>query len=382
MLKKITLVLILLIGNYSFSQTFKSVNELINISKKDPSALEKELSVKGFSFIGKDKERQEFSKFGEKVSYELNPRVFQYSFRDRTSYLNYYSQMEKSGFTITKGKVTKLENDQDENANIFEKGKVQISLIDISENNEEEYSILIYPFYNESATRTSSANNNSSKESISYGNVYVAVMLPKSKMGDPASKSTTIKQDMQGQGGMGATAGFEGGWSGVAGFNSLNSKLPFFLNFGLSLKLMGGIQPFSYENLGKPYDDYKYNGFAKMGGGGGPAIVLSPFRDADFRLTFYYDFLPSANFGGSIVYDGPDANYSQTIERDDASFALIKVFGFSLKYESILFGVETSKYTDQASYTNNYGYVGNMGSDKFKAKLPINQLIFKFGFCW
>jgi len=382
MLRKLTFVLIVLIGNTSFSQTFKTVNEIINISRKDPSALEKALALKGFSFVGKEDERQRFSKSSEMISYELNPRVFQYSFEDRRSYLEFYSQMEKGGYIITKGKVTKIDDNKEVNANIFDKGKVHICLIDIGEDGEEEYSILIYPFNNNDNSNTSNSNQSSAKDPISYANMYVALMLPKSKMAKPASQSTTINQDFQGQGGMSATAGIEGGWSGIVGFDLINNKLPYFLDFGLSLKLMGGIQPFSYESLGDPFDDYKYSGFAKVGGGGGPAIVLSPFRETDFRMVFYYDFLPSASLGGSIVYNGPDSDYQQTIDRDGASFALIKVFGFSLKYQNVLFGIETSNYIDKGSYTNTYGYTGNIGNEKFKANLPVKQLILKLAYCF
>jgi hypothetical protein len=380
MVKLITLLFSVLIVNSFYSQTFATVNELIALSKKDPSSLEKTLNLKGFKFVGKDGERQEFSKFGESISYEMNPRVVQYNFTERSSYLEFYTHLQKGGYVISKGKVTNIDDDEEHDANIFDKGKVHICLVDSGSDEDINYTILIYPFQN--ASSSGSTTQNSAKDPISYGNMYLALLLPKSKMASPASQSTTIQQDFQGQGGMGATAGFEGGWSGVVGSDLINSRLPYFLDLGLSLKLMGGIQPFSYESLGTPFDDYKYNGFVKAGLGGGPAVVLSPFRETDFRMAFYYDFLPSVNLGGSIVYNGPDTDYSQSIEKDAASFALIKVFGFSLKYQSLLLGIETSNYIDKADYTNSYGYTGNMGSNKFQAKLPVKQLILKIGYCF
>jgi hypothetical protein len=380
--KIIFFLLLSITANQAFAQSFSTLNELLGLSRKNPKELEKALLLKGFSYDGLEDERQKFSKLGEGLNYELNPRVLQYNFMSREYFLEYYAFMERSGYVITKSTVMSIDTDEEQNAQLFEKGKIRIFLYqsDMTEGSET-YSILLYPFGNENSN-SSSDNSNSGKESISFGNIYVALLSPRSAMANKPSSSNSIQQGLQGFAGMGATAGFEGGFSGIAGLNLINNRLPYFLDLGISLKIMGGLQPFSYESLGFPYDDYKYSSFAKVGGGGGPAVVLSPLRETDFRIIFYYDFLPSASLGGAITYDGEIPDYSQSMARKSGSFALIKAFGFSVKYQSVLLGIESSKYIDKGSYENKFGYTGNITTETFEAKLPVNQLIVKLAYCF
>lgn len=377
-MKKITCFFILIqISAITFGQSFVNIKEIITLSQQDPIDIESSLSNLGFSFSGKNsQDRYEFEGYQESVQYAILPRVFQYNFTSRSTYLAFYSELKKSGYSFQTGNVIVLSTNTEKEATVFKKGGIQVSLVDMSRDGVESYAALIIPAEDEN----SSGGYSDSKDNISYGGFYAAVLFPRGIIADQPSQNTTIQQEFNGLGGIGAKTGFEFGISGVAGLNSLNERLPYFLDFGVSLKAMCGLQPFSYEGLGAPYDDFVYNNFIKLGGGGGPAIALTPIRDVDLRLFFYYDFLPSANFGGSIVYNGDEPNYEQEISRDAPSFALAKAFGFTLKYEDIFIGVETSKYTDKSNYTNSYGYGTPLTQEPFNAKLPIQQLVLKIGY--
>jgi hypothetical protein len=369
--------LLLLISPNFFGQSFGNIKEIISLSHKEPLEIETSLSNLGFTYSGKtSQDRYEFEGYQESVQYAILPRVFQYNFSSRTTYLAFYSQLKKSGYSYQVGNVIVLSTNSEKEATVFEKGGTQVSLVDMSKDGVESYAALIV----QTDKGSKSGRYSDSKDIVSYGGFYTALLFPRGIIANQPSQSTSIQQDFQGFGGIGAKTGFEFGLSGVSGLNSLNEKLPYFLDFGVSLKLMYGLQPFSYEGLGTPYDDFEYNSFIKLGGGGGPAIVLSPIRDLDLRLFFYYDFLPSANFGGTIEYIGNEPNYEQKIARDSPSFALTRAFGLTLKYENVFIGLETSKYIDKANYTNAYGYGAPLTQEPFKAKLPIQQLILKVGY--
>ena len=369
--------ILLLISTTLHGQSFGNIKELITLSQQEPLDIETSLTNSGFSYSGKtSQDRYEFEGYQESVQYAILPRVFQYNFVSRTTYLAFYSQLKKSGYSYQVGNVIILSTNTEKEATVFVKGGTQVSLVDMTEDDVESYAALIIPV----DVGGSSGGYSDSKDNIAYGGFYAAVLFPRGVIANQPSQSTSIQQEFNGLGGIGAKTGFEFGISGVAGLNNLNEKLPYFLDFGVSLKAMYGLQPFSYESLGSPYDDFDYNNFIKLGGGGGPAIVLTPIRDADLRLFFYYDFLPSANFGGSIVYNGDEPNYEQEISRDVPSFALARAFGFTLKYEDIFIGIETSKYTDKSSYTNSYGYGAPLTQEKFNAKLPIQQLVLRIGY--
>lgn len=369
--------ILLLISTNLLGQNFANIKELITLSRQEPLDIETSLTNLGFTYSGKtSQDRYEFEAYQESVQYAILPRVFQYNFSSRTTYLAFYSQLKKSGYSYQVGNVIILSTNSEKEATVFSKGGTQVSLVDMSKDDIESYAALIVP----AEGGSSSGGYSDSKDNISFGGFYAAVLFPRGIIANQPSQSTTIQQEFNGFGGIGAKTGFEFGISGVAGLNSLNEKLPYFLDFGVSLKAMYGLQPFSYESLGSPYDDFDYNNFIKLGGGGGPAIALTPFRDVDLRLFVYYDFLPSANFGGSIVYNGDEPDYEQNISRDGPSFALARAFGFALKYQDIFIGIETSKYTDQADYTNSYGYGTPLTEEPFKAKLPIQQLVLKVGY--
>ncbi|MDP4865624.1 MAG: hypothetical protein NWR53_03075 [Crocinitomicaceae bacterium] len=100
--KIIFFLLLSITANQAFAQSYSTLNELLGLSRKNPKELEKALLLKGFSYDGLEDERQKFSKLGEGVNYELNPRVLQYNFMSREYFLEYYAFMERSGYVITK----------------------------------------------------------------------------------------------------------------------------------------------------------------------------------------------------------------------------------------------------------------------------------------
>jgi hypothetical protein len=371
------LSLIILLNTNTFGQSFSTIKEVISVSQKEPLEIETFLSNLGFFYSGKTSEdRYAFVGSGESIQYAILPRVFQYNFTSRTTYLTFYSELKKSGYSFRVGNVIVLNDQSEKEATIFEKGSVQVSLVDMSKDDDESYAALITPDNGEG----NSGSYADSKDDISYGGFYASVLFPRGIVATEPSQNTTLQQEFNGTGGIGASTGFEIGISGVAGLNRLNERLPYFLDFGVSLKLMCGVQPFSYESLGAPFDDFDYNSFIKVGAGGGPSIILSPFRDLDFRFIFYYDFLPSANFGGTIIYNGDEPYYEQKISREEPSFALARAFGFTLKYNDVFLGIEKSTYVDQANYVNEYGYNSQLTKEPFKSKLPFDQLVLKIGY--
>jgi hypothetical protein len=373
---KSTLIFSILISSwFGFSQSFKDVKEIISISIKDPIDLESILIGKGFSFSGKKLERYKFTRSSESVSYELLPRVFQYSFYDRYYYLSFYSELKKAGFTISNSQVELIDSKGSKPATLFVKKGMKVYLVDFTNGTDHEYSILIYPGSNLDGGNMSSIN----KDDISFVNFNISLLSPKGVAAQNPSENTTYQQDFNGDSGIGAKRAYGLGISGVSGLNAINRKLPHFLDFGISLGATFNIQPFSYESLGAPFDDFKYGSFMRLGFGGGPAIVLSPIQNVDFRLIFYYDFTPSVNFGGSLEYENTQYDYEESVVRDDISYALARAYGVSVKYNNVIFSVQKSTYYDRADYTLSYGYNGVLTKNKFKSNLFFEHLSFKLG---
>jgi hypothetical protein len=373
-MKKITLLVVIATCHlFSFAQSFKDVKELISTALKDPIDLERILMSKGFDFEGKKAERYQFTRSNENVSYELLPRALQYSFSNRHYYLSFYSELKKYGFSLSNAEVELMDSKSVKPATLFVKKGMKIYLVDFTDGKDHEYSILIYPGSNLNSDNINSIN----KDDISFAGFTIGLSSPKGVITENPSENTTYEQDFTGVSGIGAKRAYSLGISGVSGLKSVNKKLPYFLDFGVSLGASFDIQPFSYENLGAPFDEFKYGPFMRFGLGAGPAIVLSPLQNKDFRIVLYYDFVPSLNFGGSLTYQNDQ--YEESVLRDDASFSLAKAYGLSVKYNSVIISIQKSAYYDIADYTLTYGYSGNLTDAKFKSNLFFNHLSFKLG---
>ncbi len=358
-----------------FAQSFKDIKELISLSVKEPLELETTLNNKGFTFNGKKSERYGFYRIDERVSYELLPRAFQYSFTSRHHYLSFFSGLKKLGFSVSTSEVQLLDSKEKRSATLFAKKQMEIYLIDLTKGNDHEYSILIYPgpYINESNV------NSLYKNDISFVGIHASTSSAGGVLSENPSETTSYQQDFNGESGMGIKRAYGLEISGISGLKSLNRKLPYFVDFGISLGTSFNVQPFSYESLGAPFDEFKYDAFMRAGLGGGPAILLSPFRNTDFRITFYYDFVPSVNFGGGLRYQNTTYNYEENVLRDKPSFTLVKAYGASIKYKSVIFSVQKSAYFDKANYTLSSGYNGILSQTKFNSNLFFDYLTFKLG---
>jgi len=357
------------------AQDFSNINELISIASKNPSSLESSIKKKGFLYSTFKNNRQSFKhKINESyINYELNPRVLEYTTSNRQFYLDAFSYLSKAGYTVKKNEVQSLVSKEKHEADGFTKGKISIYLYANTSYSGtiESYSILIYP------GTLSGGKVSSNKQGAGYGNFYVSLLNPNENLKAEPTTSNSVEQSFTGSAGLGATPGIESGFSGIVGLDELNKNLPSFIDFGLHMRVSVGVQPFALAS-----EDYKYSSFFKLDAGGGPALMLTPFRNTDLVFAFFYDFLPSLNDGGAIEYIGSDRNYSKTVERDSSSFAFSQVMGFELKYKSLLLGIESSKYIDKGKYTISSGTNGNITDTNFEAALPINQIAFKLGICF
>jgi len=355
------------------SQSFKNVNELISFSRKTPSDLEKKLSAKGFKYLETKNNRQHFSNSeeGTALNYELNPRILEFSFKDRQFYLDAYSNLEKTGYIISKGELITIGSGKKYTADKFSSMNNELYFFQYTESSKVIYEILVYPKVSNGGTILSD------KEDFGYGCLYISLLTPKGLIADVPSPSNSVEQSFLGKAGIGAGRGWEFGLSGISGLYGVNKKLPYFIDFGLHLKLMAGFQTFALAST-----DYNYKNFIKLGGGGGPSITISPLRERDLRFSFYYDFIPSASMGGSVEYKGPNQNYSKKVARVGGSFAMIKVYGFEVKYKNISFALESSKYIDKGKYENESGTSGNVTKSKFDAAIQMNQMALKMGYCF
>ncbi len=355
------------------SQSFKNINELIDFSRMAPNDLEKKLKEKGFEYIETKDDRHRFRNYQQaaSLSYTLNPRVLELRFEDRQFYLDAYSYLEKSGYILSKGQVVETESEEEHVAEKFTKENNELFFYQMSEDGSTDYGILVYP------KASSSGSVLSDKEDFGYGCLYASFLTPKGLIAETPSLTNSTEDSFTGEVGIGAGQGWEFGLSGIAGFYGVNKKLPYFLDFGLHLRFMGGFQSYA---LASP--DYEYKNFYKVGAGGGPSITISPFNQKDFRISFYYDFIPSVSLGGSVEYTGSNTNYSETIARIEGSYALIKVMGIELKYASISVALESSAYVDTGKYERNAGNPANLTTSNFDAAIAMNQLGLKFGFCF
>jgi len=349
------------------AKNFKNISELIAISSKNPSNLEKALIAKDYIYVQTKDGRFEFSsKFNEgTISYELAPRVLQFNFKNRQFYLDAFSSLQKLGYSLSKGEVESIIEKKKFKAEMFVKESTKVFLNqETKKNGTETYSILIYP-----------GEDALVKPDCSYGNFFSGLMLPKGMLAQAPSPNQSFEKAFTGNSGLGAGTGYEFGFSGLIGFVNFNQKLPEFIDFGLHMEAVGGFQPYALSSK-----DYKYKSFQKFGVGAGPALSLKPFSNSDFRFSVFYDFFASGNGGGNISYTGSVPNYTQTITRKMGSFAMIKSLGFELKYESIFIGLGFSNYTDKGVFEKKAGFTGSVATTEIKASMEFKQTILKFGF--
>jgi hypothetical protein len=208
-------------------------------------------------------------------------------------------------------------------------------------------------------------------------------MLPRGIIAEVPDQNSSYADDYTGLGGLGAKPGFQSGLGGFIGFNGLNKGLPRPLYLGMVLDAEFGMQPFSYEPLGEPYDDYTYTDFMKLAGGAGLGLAIKPVADADFNFAFYYMLSAAASFGGTFDYQGD--NVHETMTREDATAAFVKSFGLHLKTGSVFAAIDFSNYTDKGKYTLDRK-IRDPNSSNFsgvpfeiQGEVPIRQITLKIG---
>lgn len=375
-----------------YAQSFSNVDELLQLSDMDPLECEKTLLQKGFKFVETDGLESEYSTYSEYMTYEISPRRVHYQMEDRLFFLEVTSRLIKEGYVLTDTEGV-LEDDEDTKvkAQKYVKGKFSIWLFTDEEFGETRYHVQIENSSPSSVKKSANTGSTKSeykykgdKDPIDFGYFHVGLGIPRGIIGEEPTSASTLTEDYTGQSGIGGKEGFNTGFGGVLGFTRLNHALPHGLDIGVILGGQLAMQPFSYEPLGDPYDDYTYNGFGRMSGGLGPCIALTPVRDADFKLIPFYKLEAAVAFGGTFEYIGAES-FEQSLERDSESFAWVKTYGINMKAGGFFAGAEFSSYVDKGEFTlsqsvydpNSGQYIDSNGS--LEAALPIKQLTLKIG---
>ncbi len=371
------------------AQSFANIDELLQLSEMDPLECEKTLTAKGFRFIETDGLKSQYRNSSEYVVYQISPRRTNYKTMNRMFFLEVNSRLIKQGFVLINSEATLEGQNTKIKAQEYEKGKLTVWLFTDKDGGETTYNIQV-DNNSPSSTKKSATTSKKSdfkykgdKEKIDYGYFSIGLIIPRGVITEAPDPNTSYYQDYNGLSGIGATVGVEGAVGGVIGLTPLNQKLPHALDFGILLHGQFGVQPHSYKSLGGLYEDYSYSALMRAGAGVGPALVVTPFRDADFHLTFYYKMEAGINFDGGFEYVGGE-NFDETVARESVSFAWIKSYGIHIYGGSVFGGVEFSNYTDKGTFnvTQSYfdandQYISNAST--FDAALPVKQITVKIG---
>lgn len=346
------------------AQSFTNIDELLQLSEMDPLECEKLLTSKGFKFQETDGLKSSYSKAGEAVSYRVSPRRAHYMSTSRTFFLEVNSRLIKQGFVLANSEGVLEDKGTTIKAQEYQKGKFTVWLYIDKETDQTYYNVQVDNSDPSSVKKAPSTSGKSTynykgdKEPVNYGYFSLGLILPRGIIAEAPKATSTYNQDYTGQSGLGAKAGFESSVGGVLGITPLNKVLPHALDFGIILNGQFGMQPYSYKSLGNPYDDYTYNSFMKAGAGAGPAVVLTPFRESDFHISFYYKVEAGLNFDGGFRYSGT-ASYEETLKRDAVSFAWVKSYGIHIFGGGVFGGVEFSNYTDKGTFNYDQSYFVN-----------------------
>jgi hypothetical protein len=372
------------------AQSFTNVDELLSLSDMDPLECEKALTEKGFTFTKTDGLKSTYTKYNEIIAYTITPRHVNYATYARSFFLEVNSRLIKQGFVLVSSEAVLEGESTSIKAQEYQKNKFTVWLwTSEDEDDETFYHIQVDnsgPSSMKKADKTTADKEykyKGDKEIIDYGYWNVGLMLPRGIIAEVPDKNSSYMDDYTGKGGLGAKPGFQTGLGGFVGFNGLNNGLPRPLYLGLVLDAEFGMQPFSYEPVGEPYDEYTYNDFMKLAGGAGLGLAIKPSDEADFNFTFYYMLSVAASFGGTFDYQGTDIH--ETMTREDATAALIKSFGLQLKTGSVFGAIDFSNYTDKGKYTldrklldpNSGTFYGNPFD--IQGEIPIRQITLKIG---
>jgi|GEM_PF-2849601 len=381
-----TLFLINMINQNAIAQSFVNIDELLQLSEMDPLELEKTVISKGLKFIKTDGLKSSYANSRESLEYMITPRTVIYTGLDRIFFLEVNSKIIKEGFVLVSAEAVLQESQRTVKAQQYQKGKFTVWLHTSEESDGTNYIVQIDNSSPSSVKKLKTSTGQKTdfkykgdKSRIDYGYFYIGLINPRGTITETPKANTTYAYDYAGMSGIGAKKGFEFGIGGVLGITGLNKKLPYFMDFGVWLGADFGVQPYSYESLGAPYDDYVYNGFWRAGGGVGPSMVITPFREADFHISFVYKVQAGGTFGGTFKYDGGDFNSS--LVRDEGYFSLIKTYGVYLHGGSLFGGVDFSSYVDKGTFIYRESYTAGNIANKvtFTANLPVNQINVKIG---
>jgi hypothetical protein len=374
------------------AQSFSNVDELLLMSDMDPLECEKALTEKGFTFQKTDGLKSNYSNYNEVIAYTVTPRHVNYATYNRTFFLEVNSRLIKQGFVLVSSEAVLEGESKSIKAQEYQKGKFTIWLW-TSQDDEDDDIVYHIQVDNSSPSSTKKADNPSSrkeykykgeKEMIDYGYWNVGLMLPQGVIAQEPDKNSSYTADYTGKKGFGAKPGFQTGLGGFFGFDGLNKSLPRPLYLGVLLGAEFGMQSFSYESLGEPYDAYRYDPFYKLAANGGLGVAVKPSEGADFLFSLYYKLGAAANFGGTFEYIGSQG-FTETMTRETTTAALIKSFGLHLKAGSVFGAVDFSNYTDKGTFTLDQKIynpsTGNYEGTpvEIKGAIPIRQITLKIG---
>jgi predicted heme/steroid binding protein len=218
------------------------------------------------------------------------------------------------------------------------------------------------------------------RERFNYGDLYFGMLFPLGVMPHDPAITNTYEDMYTGKAGLGATHGYLIGVEGFLGFNALNKKLPPAINFGFTMDIGAGFQPYSLAGYHSSAN-YTYNKFIRVSGGIGPAFILIPGR-VDYDFSLYYKIEAGSIFGGSFNYT--ESDLTDKMERQSPTFVPVQAYGLNMHFKSVIVGVECISYTDKGKFSYVQQTADSNGilttkKNSFTANLPIKQVAIKVG---
>lgn len=354
---------------------FASMKDLVGLMKKKNSEIEEILNLKGLKFnkiiTSENSNNGEYMCFSnpsgmDYFCYSSRPRRIAYNFNDRLFYVNASDELVRMGF---KGpvKTDMIDVDGKESSgSLFEKGNIRVVLGYYEES--KIYRILIQ----KSDSRVSSGSGNNYNHS--YFGLTGGILLPQGVFAESPDINASFTDDYNSLSGMGATKGYCVSGSGFIALNSLNARLPNLLGLGFKMSGFGTFQPFSYDELGSPYDDYTCDRFSRFGLGVGPAISLA--NSEGLQFVSFFEVQPSFCGGGELKYDGSDSFFYHTILRKESGVTLGMHTGFEFSIKNFVLGMGYMWYTDEATFESDDSF---NGTQIVNSNLKINQVSLSLG---
>lgn len=370
------------------ADSFKNIDELLQLSELDPLACEKKVTAMGYEYESTDGLTTYYEYHLGTLSYTISPRKVIYTFPNRLFSLEATSRLLKSGFTLSHTEGTLTTGGKAIKAQKYVKDKF-IVWIWKWPNESEIYSIQIENSRPLDISGNASNKKNfvykGDKKPISFSYWYLGFLKAKGELTEEADWDPPVAHPFTGTTGIGLKNGYETGIGGIAGINGLNKKLPHGLDLGIILGAQFNLHSYSLESLGEPYTSYGYDAFLKFGASIGPALTLTPVATKDFHISFFYRFDALGNTGGDFSDNYVEPENKESLSRDAPGFLLAKSYGLILHGKRVFFCTEFINYVDKGSFTWSKAYIDPNTQQvenrvvTIDANLPFSLISFKLG---